>query len=1153
MKDAKSSYAQLELIVSETKKKKNNNNNNNDRVVTEKALQTKSNLAADNVFKSVNHSADHLVDTCKVYSNNSDTDKDISLFDETEPNQTNIETDIVTNNQIDIDTSSSDQNRRNSKMGVNSINGRLQTSNILFMIASKPIISHLLRVPTVADRFKSTTTIYSTILNNPRASLPVLFLLCTLVNLVFILPWYLASLVITEPGVYLALSIIVYILGRFVLRLIAFPGSTHRVCSEIENEFAKYSIRVLDNACDHIIEFTTLLLHLCSQSKDEQIQNILHHRTNASRNIHVGQYRYMDLFPIWQKACIYQTKVFGMYHNVLHCLLIEDGIGSKTTQIHAQSQTHPERNGQTQTRQKNKPNPFLTIHNNNQLVGDIGNLSNITVQAKEDGKQLYTLINKLLDEFDEVKNTNTHALHFNQRNRQTWKDTFISKEGTLSAIKLLSTVTQLKDTLPSFKPLLSSSSSNNDLPKIDSNQEINLDDFPNHNANNQKNSIRNKFLKHIKPILSAFVSILQLLDPPAHTSIFGLDVLRGSVLSRYLGSRQFWVPRQRNSFPILGKLFSFISSHNGKIDVLHIPTKASLNDIMQNKSNISNRRIQNAVLYCNPNAGLAEVATGMSLVGGNISGSLDGYEDNCYHNNIPNNTNSSNDSCWADFYTTNGYDIFLFNYAGFGRSHGNSFCFKKDYKSGLFHFIRRIVFSTFFAFKPTSESLKSDAQSVATHILENLKAENLIIHGESIGGMAAASAGRHISNSHYTQKSNFTNKMQPCLLICDRTFSNLEAVAQRLVGTWAGYVIPILTPLWNTDTAKDFIAAKCKKIVAQDASDAIIHDAASLRAGLALATELYKGSTTAIGKMIDAPLEYRMADWENVGVAQSKICKRSVHYCFQAPVWPRDKKISISDAFCFAACAKRIGKIATQIRKKDILSHNSRHQDEEEGIEIVPIMNENLKYCNEENVSPMAKNSRNNRKKIVEAWDLLSSCDGLTGMPIGMAVKEGYDCLVSWLCSCLIYGSQRITENAMKRINLPKSSECKLADIIIEPSDFDLYANARRFQETQDDLAMYPIPIPTIIDKLIQLSTHKDALQEVEMELQYCINMLEYVVARISADSSTSKSLDCILLDKELCEMSHGYLLNLSCGHNNQYSDNERTQLKTLLNLVVKY
>jgi hypothetical protein len=161
----------------------------------------------------------------------------------------------------------------------------------------------------------------------------------------------------------------------------------------------------------------------------------------------------------------------------------------------------------------------------------------------------------------------------------------------------------------------------------------------------------------------------------------------------------------------------------------------------------------------------------------------------------------------------------------------------------------------------------------------------LVIHGESIGGLAAAGAARALSQSPAT-------KDKLSLLLCDRTFCNLEATAQRLVGKymevdsshmlflnltyshcfwnaggWTGPGIRALAPFWNTDVAGDFLAADCPKLVANDSSDAIIADASSLKAGISVSNEIRRGvSTSYLGWNMEAPLTYRMADWENVGV-----------------------------------------------------------------------------------------------------------------------------------------------------------------------------------------------------------------------------------------------------------------------------------------------
>lgn len=69
------------------------------------------------------------------------------------------------------------------------------------------------------------------------------------------------------------------------------------------------------------------------------------------------------------------------------------------------------------------------------------------------------------------------------------------------------------------------------------------------------------------------------------------------------------------------------------------------------------------------------------------------------------------------------------------------------------------------------------------------------------------------------------------------------------------------------DVTGDFLAANCRKIVANDSADAIIADASSLKAGVSLAREISRGEPTRrLGWKMEAPLTYQMADWENVGV-----------------------------------------------------------------------------------------------------------------------------------------------------------------------------------------------------------------------------------------------------------------------------------------------
>ena len=324
-------------------------------------------------------------------------------------------------------------------------------------------------------------------------------------------------------------------------------------------------------------------------------------------------------------------------------------------------------------------------------------------------------------------------------------------------------------------------------------------------------------------------SILPMLDPPLQTSIFGFDVLRGCMLSRYRGSRQLWVKRQGG----------------GMIDVIHIPAEPI--------TGTSSHQGKKAVMYCNPNAGLIEVATGIGLSGGNMDPDSEG---------VP------TENCWSDFYTNVGFDVYLFNYAGFGRSFGAGYCGigkrggEEPYIPGALGRVKRILHSTFCGFRPTPDTLRADGLAVASHLISDLGVESLVIHGESIGGVAASATAKELSQSAFS-----SDKL--ALLICDRTFCNLEAVAQRLVGGWSGYAIRILAPLWSTDVANDFIATACPKIIANDSADAIIFDSASLKAGVAFWKEIHRGTarTKHVGWMMEAPIHYRMAvDYENVSV-----------------------------------------------------------------------------------------------------------------------------------------------------------------------------------------------------------------------------------------------------------------------------------------------
>ncbi len=98
----------------------------------------------------------------------------------------------------------------------------------------------------------------------------------------------------------------------------------------------------------------------------------------------------------------------------------------------------------------------------------------------------------------------------------------------------------------------------------------------------------------------------------------------------------------------------------------------------------------------------------------------------------------------------------------------------------------------------------------------------MAVHGESIGGILATHLAAHC---------------QADLLVADRTFANLEAVAARLLAQWAATALKFSTR-WDTNNVRNYLDANCPKIMCCDPDDEIIADVSSLKAGIALKVEL---------------------------------------------------------------------------------------------------------------------------------------------------------------------------------------------------------------------------------------------------------------------------------------------------------------------------
>jgi hypothetical protein len=150
------------------------------------------------------------------------------------------------------------------------------------------------------------------------------------------LPFWLLSFVTSEWGIYVLSVLSIFYLGRCIIRLLAFPGASQKVTHDMEHEFAKYSVRVLESAVGSLVEVCTFLTNPVDTSR--------------------GGLATYELPTLWRRAKMYRNRVLSVYLEVLLYLYQQP---AESTTSHS-------------------PSPF-TKHGNNRLMGDIGNLSGLTV------------------------------------------------------------------------------------------------------------------------------------------------------------------------------------------------------------------------------------------------------------------------------------------------------------------------------------------------------------------------------------------------------------------------------------------------------------------------------------------------------------------------------------------------------------------------------------------------------------------------------------------------------------------------------------------------------------------------------------------------------------------------------------------------------
>ncbi|KAH9255584.1 hypothetical protein BASA81_006414 [Batrachochytrium salamandrivorans] len=145
---------------------------------------------------------------------------------------------------------------------------------------------------------------------------------------------------------------------------------------------------------------------------------------------------------------------------------------------------------------------------------------------------------------------------------------------------------------------------------------------------------------------------------------------------------------------------------------------------------------------------------------------------------------------WIEFYREMGMHVVVWNYRGFGRSLGS----------------------------PSPSAAREDIEAIVHHLQSRFT--QFAFHGESIGGIPACFAAS-------------TNAKH--LLIADRTFASLDAIAESVVGRRATTLLHYCTLGWEANNVANFMqfASLDNRLVMQDGNDLVIKHSVSLKMGLA--------------------------------------------------------------------------------------------------------------------------------------------------------------------------------------------------------------------------------------------------------------------------------------------------------------------------------
>ncbi|KAL7687753.1 putative alpha/beta hydrolase-1 [Plasmopara halstedii] len=474
---------------------------------------------------------------------------------------------------------------------------------------------------------------------------------------------------------------------------------------------------------------------------------------------------------------------------------------------------------------------------------------------------------------------------------------------------------------------------------------------------------------------------------------------------------------------------------------------------------------------------------------------------------------------WIKFYTSElNCHVLVYNYRGYGRCKGS----------------------------PCPRLHNLDGLAIVEYLKNERGLQRIAVHGESIGGLVATYLARHSPHVN--------------VLIADRTFSTLPALAERMIARWAGNAVELIMR-WETDNVQNYVHATCAKLLCSDPGDDIILDGASLKSGVALRFELKDQTLTLPRQRKSDGSPSSLSPTSTIQKLRSRCGARSARRVSEAACLPQlgeplnetmtarfsDAVLSIGRR-AFAYTIRRDKKQAEGDGQSVADATRTAQQSTTPSHVVISLQEVEGGSVNEDDQEQHSMLSTELDDTVTSAfpeellaviWMVLARLDGYCGQVLLQAAENGgYDKIRAWTASLLTWGGYVAPERRNVRS--------------IEPFD-------------RNGIVIVPIMVAEARGMLLQLVEQYPPLK-FDYDISFVVMMMEYLKDALEqrwrqidsnntelkqvSNVSTTKQDKTIPLVIKSDNPNLGWLLPLHCGHNKNYDDLEKEALTGFLRHV---